>query len=544
MSKDLKSEILDAAERESKEYQQKEEGQCDKAKPPQFSDKELQEALEANEFGDANLAVKLMRGRFCYDNSAATPYRFNCTHWLVDINNDWRLEVGKLADEYDRIASAHRLTYAQAVKDGAGKEELKILERRGKPWASRVKSLRTRKRVRDVWELAVSGPDRLGISGQNWNSNPLLFPCKNCVIDLETGKKLKGDPGHYFNRASGIEFTKLNAESKFWCDFLDKIFCGDRELREYFEFFMGAAITGIQTKDFFCAYGPTADNGKSMIFWALQKVLGEFAGTLPVETLIEEKFSRNPDAPSHTRLKLYGLRLAVTSEAQSGQQFSLAKIKQFTSGGDALEARGVSAKHSVEFDQQHTLVLHTNFLPTAKGSDSGFYTRLKVLPFMAKFIPPHVGPEDPAAHIYHQIPRHVLEKKIIKAAPAILAMCVRNAIKFLKRGDMPQAPPSVMRHSDEYRQEQDLVGQFLRECAVFEQFASTQAKYVYNAFVKWCMDERSIQRKYVLSQRAVGDELKARPELRRVHNGRVTNYEGIRLENKWAFIEDPFEKKS
>ena len=368
---EIKREIDAAVSKESELYADNAHADCGVV-PFDPDHKTIRNAFNRNQYGDADLAIQMMKGRYCFDNTQQRSFYFCKTHWKKDTNRNYLREMERVSYFYESQQLYYRKMYDEAAGEN-DKEKMKRYEKAHDAYATRVKQLRGIERVNSVWNLAISGPDSLGITGTEWNRNPLLFPCANCVIDLETGKSFPGRPEQYFNRASSVEYHGIHAEAPAWFDFLDKVFCGNQELIDYFGYFVGLAATGLQTKDFFCAYGPEANNAKSVLFSLLETVLGDFAGTLPVEVLLEEKFARNPDAPSHTRLKLFGLRLATTSEAQANQYFSLAKIKQFTSGGDAIEARGIQAKDSVEFEQTQTLVLHTNFLPKAKGVDNGFY---------------------------------------------------------------------------------------------------------------------------------------------------------------------------
>jgi len=543
---DIKAEMEEAAEKEASQYGKPIEG-ADMPPIVEPDHKEIQQAFKRNQYGDAELAVRLMRGRYCFDNTAQKAYYYNCTHWIKDINNNYIKEMETVSNWYEKQQFYYYGKWQEALSHMAQAEaqdkkaefmgykaEAKKYEKAHDAYATRVKGLRGIERVGSVWKLATSGPDSLGISGREWNRNPLLFPCKNCVIDLETGKALKGSPDQYFNRASSIEYHGMNVEAPEWDDLLEMVLRRDEGLLDYFGYFAGLSVTGLQTKDFFCAYGPEADNGKSVVFSLFEKIIGEFAGTLPIEMLLEEKFPRNPDGPSHSRLKLYGLRFASTSEAPQGKYFSLAKIKQFTSGGDRIEARGVSAKEEVEFDQTHTLVLHTNDLPRARGADNGFYRRLKVLPFRAKFIPAHEGGEDPASHIYHQVDRATLTAKIMRNAPGVLAYFVRNARRFIQLGDMPKPPEAVLAETKDYREEQDLVGQFLRECCELTMAGKEQMKNIHLTFRQWQMKERGFTEKEAWSQRALGDEFKKRPELKKIESNKVF-YMGLRILPNWRW---------
>ncbi len=365
---------------------------------------DVEDAFRWKNVGDGGLAVKLLRGKICFDAIAEKPYRFNCTHWLRDKNSNWRKALFQVADLY-AIRSRHyveEVRRAEERYEGAGKDEkpflgieLKRAQKISEAWIKRVNACRDMSYVRKIWESSLSGDGSLAISGDEWNQHPTLLPCKNVVVDLETGKLLKPDPFQYFNRAAAFHFHSLHDDAPFFMETISKALMRNEKLIDYFDHMVGFAATGMQTKDFFLAYGPKGDNAKSVVFEWLRKALGDFAGTIKVESLLEERFMRSADGPSPSMLKLRGLRLAVTSEADKKHQFNMGKIKALTSGGDRLEARGINAVDIVEFNPEMSLVLHSNFLPSATGSDEAFFKRVKVLPFRAKFISQSDGPEDP-----------------------------------------------------------------------------------------------------------------------------------------------------
>jgi putative DNA primase/helicase len=497
---------------------------------PDITIADVEDAFRWKNVGDGFLAIKLLKGKICYDAVAEKPYRFNCTHWLRDKNANWRKALFEVADLY-AIRAAHYIEQAREL-EGGDKEEAKRAVKRAEAWIKRVNSCRDVSYVRKIWEAATSGDGSLGISGDEWNQHPTLLPCKNTVVDLEKGKPIKPDAFQYFNKAATAPFNNLHDEAPFWIETLHKALGRDPFLIDYFEHLVGFAATGIQTKDFFCAYGPKGDNAKSVIFEWLLKILGDFAGTIKVEMLLEEKFMRSADGPSPAMLKLRGLRMAVTSEAAQNHRFAMNKIKSICAGGDRMEARGINAVDIVEFVPEVSLILHSNFLPQASGSDEAFYKRLKVLPFRSKFINPKDGPEDPEAHIYHAMARTKVDAILTKESPGIMAWVVRCAVKALAAGDMPPAPPCVLAETNQYRADQDLVGHFLRECTEPDKDNKEQMKDIYFAFRKWCSEEQMIPDKKIWSQNALGKDFKQRAGLEKFESNK-TYYKGLRIKPEW-----------
>jgi putative DNA primase/helicase len=75
-------------------------------------------------------------------------------------------------------------------------------------------------------------------------------------------------------------------------------------------------------------------NGKSTFLRVLQHLLGDYAGTIPMQGLMEQKYGSQTNDLAH----LFGTRLAVASEGEKGQRLAESKIKTMT-GGDRISCR-------------------------------------------------------------------------------------------------------------------------------------------------------------------------------------------------------------
>jgi putative DNA primase/helicase len=548
---ELRREMEEEAAREAEDFERwsaeqksrrKGKGEPPAEERPPISFREITAAYMDNEEGDARLAAKLLSGRFLLDNLEGQPFRMNCTHWMPDVQREHQKAVRSVAEEYRRVANYYRTKAKEA--EGTGEKEAQAkFEKLEAGYAKRSSALRTDRRTNAVWRVATAGEESLGFDGARWNQHPTLLPCANCVIDLETGKAYDARPAHelYFNLASPIEYHGLNVEAPPWDDLLGKVLCQDHDLLDYYGYFAGFASLGIQTKDLFLLYGPGGNNGKSVVTDWMSTILGGFAGTFPVELLLEEKFLSKSDAPNSTIVGLRGLRLAVFAEAQENHRFSLKAVKGYTAGGDRLKARLPYATWPVEFEQTHSLLGHTNAIPQAAGtSDQAFYDRLRLIPCRARFIAPEDGPAVPAQHIYHRRPRFQLDKDLQAVAPGILAYFVRNAMRALKLGDMPRPPSAVLAETQEYKEDQDQLGAFIRRCCLKRppHDMRIQMKHLHEALKTWLMDEQGVPEKATWSQKRLARELKGRDGVERIESNKVF-YRGILPRREWLPEEVP-----
>jgi putative DNA primase/helicase len=77
-----------------------------------------------------------------------------------------------------------------------------------------------------------------------------------------------------------------------------------------------------------------------------------------------------------------------------------------------------------------------------------------------------------------------LPKKLKKEKAGILAWMVRGCLLWQQHGLEP--PDSVKAATENYRQQEDLLGHFLSECCVLGEKTEVQAGKLYHAYEDWC----------------------------------------------------------
>ncbi len=100
------------------------------------SSKEIKDALNNNESGDASLYTKLNRNRLCYDHSANTWHKWQNHHWEEDKIGNALIATESVVDEHKKELSRQRNNKDQARKSGNKNQEeaaeslIKNLEKR------------------------------------------------------------------------------------------------------------------------------------------------------------------------------------------------------------------------------------------------------------------------------------------------------------------------------------------------------------------------------------------------------------------------------
>lgn len=277
---------------------------------------------------------------------------------------------------------------------------------------------------------------------------------------------------------------------------------------DYFEHVIGYSITGLQVnKDFWCALGPRANNGKSVTFNTIKEAVGSVATTIKLDVLLEK--DRRGSGPDPDLMVLDGMRLGLASEASDKARFSMEAIKAIT-GGDDIRARAMYADSKI-ISSKIKLWLHTNKVPSISGFDPGFMLRLRLVPFLATFTddPSQV---DPAQHIYQALNKVQVDRMLAENMPGILSWLVRCARKFLRHMDY-HTPAKVRESTDAYFSELDIIGQFLESACEFAPQYEVHGGTLYAIFKQWCLDELKMSEKQVMGHRSFSQDLRNREKM-------------------------------
>ncbi|MEF2145141.1 MAG: phage/plasmid primase, P4 family [Desulfovibrionaceae bacterium] len=532
MSKDeIKRQVDEAVRTEQEQYQKSKEEQPSGTTTPTGYVDQLKVDYDDNHMGDARRFSERFGGKLIFDNTQGRWFRFQDTHWGEDMGRTHRHSLTHIAEDYRQQARF----YGQKAQEMQGSDEYLALEtktakremldpllRQQSAWDRRAKELKDPGRIGKVLDLAsVANPGYLGILGTEWNADPYLFACANAVIDLRTGKTLPANPFNYINRASGILWDKLQAESDLWETFLQQVFAEDQELIDYVQRCTGYWLTGLSNvQEFYCFWGPQGRNGKGVFFRTIRQIMGSYFQQIPPKFLLDEKALQSSDKPDQILVSLEHTRLACASEAPKRARFSEGAIKAL-SGGDPITCRGLYSNNITEYIPKFKMLFVTNRVPSVSGDDRAFQERLRIIKFGCTFRQ-GVDP-DPEARVYPMDPQ--LEHKLHQPEhlSGILAWAVRGAVEFLKTMDLTP-PASVLATTEDYMASNDFVGEFLEQClevtdatpTAATDWTRTQMKDIYQVFQRWCKEEKSIPESKIMSQNALGKDFTNRTELVKV----------------------------
>lgn len=425
---------------------------------PPLAEDIIEKFYEEEEFGDAKLLKHLYNKRVIFDHSEKKWYIWGGNAWLPDTTFILKQIIAS------QIASQYIQLSANIVRKGEGNK--KSIEKAEQTF-KRAKKLRTVGRVKNILSFASS---LMGITGQQWDSNPWLLGVKNGVINLKTGTFREGTPHDYIRKIAPTEWKGLHQSAPQWEKFLAEIMGDDLEKVQFLKRLLGYAITGLSTEHILPIFWGCGRNGKDTLLEVLGSILGETAR--PISTQVVMASDKHSGAEPHV-YDLWGKRLVWASETNEGKKFNSAKIKSITGGG-TIKTRPLYG-NMVEFKPTHLLILITNFKPHAPSYDYALWERLILIPFTQSFVDNPVKP-----HERKKIKD--LHKILIKESSCILAWLVQGCLEWQQKGLCP--PQSIRNATTTYRQEEDPINDFL---ALYCEQGNYRIKAtdLYDKYKKW-----------------------------------------------------------
>jgi P4 family phage/plasmid primase-like protien len=294
----------------------------------------------------------------------------------------------------------------------------------------------------------------------NIDKNQYLLCCSNGVWDFKEKVFRIGKPEDYISKSTNIEYIPIGPEQQKTVDeindFMEKLFPVE-ELREYMWNHLASTLLGTPGNQTFNNYLGGGRNGKSVLVTLMAKTLGEYKADLPLTAIVTPKrTSVGGLAPEIAMLK--GARYVVMQEPKQGDIINEGILKQLVSGLDPVQARIPYHEAPVNFYPQFKLVVCTNILPEIKAQDHGTWRRIRVVPYMSLFT------ENPVQGDPYKPYQFALDSKIDEKFDAwksiFLAMLVERVLKT--DGNVPDCE-IVLKASNDYKNKQDVISQFINE---------------------------------------------------------------------------------
>lgn len=358
---------------------------------------------------------------------------------------------------------------------------------------------------------------------EDWNAKPALFNVPNGTLELgDLEVKLRPHRrDDLITHMGGVAYDP-SAEAPEFRVFLDRVLppddmpdgTKDRSLQYFVQRGLGVCLIDSVKDQAIVVYHGGGANGKSTLLNAVSAVLGDYAMTVAVQSLLYSEQSGSSASPDVARLAERP-RLVRVSEPEVGAKLSEGGVKSLT-GGEPIVARKLH-EAPVEFQPNFKIVLSCNNRPSIRGGDDGIWRRILLVPWRVQIPEEEQREKGPA-----------LEAALKREAPGILNWLIEGLADYYERGGL--APPEQVRAETlAYRTDSDVIGRFISEACVKGDGAEVEGGELYDAYKLWSKEEGA---KEPLSANLVGRRLTDRGFGRRKTDGFVYR-EGLDLTAEW-----------
>ena len=291
------------------------------------------------------------------------------------------------------------------------------------------------------------------------DTNPQLLCFNNGVVDFKEKIFRKGRPDDYISKCTGIDFVRIDKIRdapviREIDGFFAQLF-PDAQLFNYIRDYLASVLIGTTSNQTFNMFIGGGSNGKSKLIDLMKLVLGDYKGEVPLSLVTGERTRIGGLSPEIVQLK--GVRFAVMQEPEKGVKLNEGKMKELT-GGDSIQARAPYMLQAVTFVPQFKLAVCSNTMMEIGSNDHGTWRRICVVPFDALFTENPVA-DDPGKPHQFKIDKNIQEK-FENWKEIFAAMLVEHAFKT---DGMVTICDRVMGASNEYRQNQDFLAEFIRD---------------------------------------------------------------------------------
>lgn len=434
--------------------------------------------------------------RLVHHHSTNLKYCIELDEWLIWNGKVWENDRRK---RIERIATkTFRKMYVEAgnVNDEEGRRKM-------------IKWAQSSEKSSVLLNSIDRAKAMLPILQSELNTDLFKFNCGNGVIDLKSGTLLPHNRDYLITNYSNVEYDP-EASCPTWITFLESVMKDEKgnvkqDLIEFLQRSIGYTLTGDTREQVLFFLHGSGRNGKSTFINIVKEILGDYGKQTNADTFTAKT---HEGGINNDIARLSDARFVSAVESEEGQRLSESLVKQLT-GGEPITARFLR-KEFFEFVPEFKIFFTTNHKPIVKGNDEGIWRRIKLIPFTVTIPKEEVDTD--------------LPEKLRKELPGILRWAVEGCLKWQQDG--LGEPEEVKQATQGYKDEMDILGQFISDYCVTRPGARSSVKEVYEVYKTWCKETGE----YELSQRKFNRRLEERGFVKkRSGKGGNTEFHGIGL---------------
>jgi len=318
------------------------------------------------------------------------------------------------------------------------------------------------------------------------DQNSYLLCFNNGVFDFKEKRFRKGLPEDCISLCTNIDYIEIDKKRDARIideinDFMHKLFYVDKELERYMWDHLASSLLGVSSNQTFnMYYGKEGANGKSKLTKLMAKVLGAYKGDGSTALITGDKVKLGGTCTELLEMK--GVRFTVMQEPTKGEKLNEGMMKLLTSREDIIQVRGLYQSETVRFYPQFNLVICCNELLKIASNDGGTWRRIRIVPFLSKFVDEPVT-NDPNNPYQFKIDPH-LEEKLDSWKEVFASMLVERLCSLPDGGKVKDCA-IVLTESNKYRAKEDHISQFINDKIVREPNGKIKKTELNSEFTLW-----------------------------------------------------------
>lgn len=245
------------------------------------------------------------------------------------------------------------------------------------------------------------------------------------------------------------------------------------EMRRFIHQWFGLSLTGDIGEQKLAFFFGSGRNGKGTAVEAVAHIAGDYAGSIPIESFLDNGIRRRGDQATPDLARLPGVRFLRVSEPERGARLNEGLIKMVT-GGDPVDARHLN-KGFFTFLPDFKMTISGNHKPDIKDASDGIWRRMQLVPWNITI---------DASDVDRSLP-----EKLREEASGILNRLLDGLCDWRENGLIE--PDEVRMATAAYRDDSDELGRFLSETCLVGEDAPDRplrvgAKLLHDTYLAWC----------------------------------------------------------
>lgn len=382
-------------------------------------------------------------------------YLANQNEWYLWNGKHWELDTTMQINELVKKIAIEKLTEA------AGKGNKEKIEF----YVKCCDMVKTNHIVASCKSLFAIPPEKIDALSH-------LLPFENGVYDLNTHTFT---PEHkrdqYLTMICPVVFDRLATCPK-WEAHMKTVFQGKEDLICFFQELTGYTLLHNNPGEIFIILWGSGKNGKTVTTKVIKAILGKYAKTAQVDTIMKRKIAADGACHRSDLLHIIRSRMVMISEGNAEDELAAGLIKQIT-GGDDVTIRGAYQKRGEEYSPGFKIWFVTNHLPNIDGADYALMRRVYLIPFTARI------EESTKIQEYDRI---LFEKE----GSGILNWMLTGLKRYQERGNKFILPKIVLAEIEKYKTNHDIISQWEQDECVIDPAAIELRSVIVGNYKNWC----------------------------------------------------------